>query len=121
MSNKAENEKKKADEVSSYRKWKIDHWDKRIKYYNRKEMQEVGRINGFDGTFAITELSKIPEELLGFLNLHFNAGKRRKAKYSLDDVNTALNEVWEGPGSMEKIFRLEMEYDYDLVFEEKEV
>tara|TARA_B100000809_G_C14873225_1_gene436337 strand:+ start:136 stop:495 length:360 start_codon:yes stop_codon:yes gene_type:complete len=114
-------EVKTEEPVNLMREWKLKHWEDRIANYNKKENMEPGRINGFDGTFAISQTSAIPEDLLGFLNLHFNAGKKRRAKYSIEDINVALNEIWEGPGSMEKICRLEMEYDYDLVHEEEEV
>ena len=112
---------KSEEPVNLMREWKLKHWEKRIAHYNKKENMEPGNLNGFDSTFDIKEASKIPEELLGFLNIHFNAGKKRRAKYSMEDVNKALNEIWEGPGSLEKIFRLEMEHDYDLVHEEEEV
>jgi hypothetical protein len=65
------------------------------------------RLNGFSGTFAITDHRKIPEVLLGFLQHHF--GIYRLKRVSLDKINEALNEIWEGPGSLAKVLNAELE------------
>ena len=56
-------------------------------------------LDEFDGTFAITDHSLIPGGLHNYLAERFyNA--TRLSRVSLDDVNAALNEVWQGPGSL---------------------
>ena len=60
----------------------------KIAFYNQTRFVEnPNHPNGFNGTFAFTSVSKIPD----------------------DKINELLNELWEGPGSLEKIFLLEKE------------
>ena len=63
---------------------------------------------GFKGTFKFSEHRLIPEVYLGFLQRHF--GVLRLTRIKIEEINKLMNEVWEGPGSLEKIFRLEEEY-----------
>ena len=59
---------------------------------------------GFKGTFAFSDHNLIPEIFFDFLQRHFGQYKIRRIP--LDKINEILNELWEGPGSLEKIFRL---------------
>jgi len=60
---------------------------------------------GFTGTWNFTSHRAIPEVLLGFIQRHF--GQYRITRIKLDDINGIMNELWEGPGSLAKIFLLE--------------
>lgn len=69
-------------------------------------------LNSFSGTFAISDHSKIHETLNEYLYEVFYdrvenkwlGGKRHPlAHISLDEINAALNEIWEGPGSVAKV------------------
>ena len=73
----------------------------------KKDIDDPYRLNGFAGTFAITDHRRIPEVLLGFLQHHF--GIYRLKRVSIDKINEALNEIWEGPGSLEKVLNAELE------------
>ncbi len=80
--------------------------DGRIAYY-AKDVDTPYYVNGFNGTFAITEHRRIPEVFLGFLQRHF--GVIRLSRVKIEKINEVLNEIWEGPGSVEKVLRKEME------------
>ena len=79
----------------------------RIAYY-AKDVDTPWYVNGFNGTFDITDHRRIPEVFLGFLQRHF--GVIRLSRVKIEKINEALNEIWEGPGSVEKVLRKEMEY-----------
>jgi len=88
----------------------------KIAFYNKPEFVEnPAHPAGFKGTFAFSDHDLIPEVFLGFLQRHFGVFRVRKIK--LEKINDVLNEVWEGPGSLEKIFRLE----YDMYSSNKPV
>ena len=70
-----------------------------------KDTEQPWLVNGFKGTWAISEHSLIPSNFLNFLHECFPHVDRLK-KVPMDDINRTLNEVWEGPGSVEKILRL---------------
>jgi|TARA_B110000240_G_scaffold19456_1_gene19783 hypothetical protein len=80
----------------------------KIAFYNQTRFVEnPNHPNGFNGTFAFTSVSKIPEVFHAFLQRHF--GQYRIRRLPVDKINELLNELWEGPGSLEKIFLLEKE------------
>lgn len=82
--------------------------EEKIAFYNQPTFVENPRHPaGFRGTWAFSDHSLIPDVLFGFLQRHF--GMMRLRRISLDKINELMNEVWEGPGSLEKIFRLEQE------------
>ena len=62
---------------------------------------------GFRGTWQFSDHSLIPDVFHGFLQRYFGQYKIRRVP--LDKINSLLNELWEGPGSLEKIFRLDEE------------
>jgi hypothetical protein len=64
-------------------------------------------LNSFAGTFAISEHSRIPPELLGVLQMQFQTG--RLSRVSMEDINQFLNTIWQGPGSLTEVFALERE------------
>lgn len=69
-------------------------------------------LNNFSGTFAITDHLLIPNPLMDYLSEKFYKVTRLK-RVSLADINDALNDVWEGPGSMVKITQLTCEMKHD--------
>ena len=73
-----------------------------------KDTEQPWLVNGFKGTWAISEHSLIPSNFLNFLHECFPHVDRLK-KVPMDDINRTLNEVWEGPGSMEKVDRITQE------------
>ena len=79
--------------------------DKIARY--KKDIDNPNTINGFNGTFQISDHQRIAEPLREYLMYKFNTARLRKVP--IEDINDALNEVWEGPGSLEKILRLAYE------------
>jgi len=81
-----------------------------IAYWNTQSTDRPWELNGFNGQFAYTDHSLIPEVLRNFLNEYFwkelPDGRRTFSSLSLDKINSCLNEVWEGPGSMSKIVNI---------------
>ncbi len=73
----------------------------------RKDIDSPYTVNGFTGTWQISDYRKIPEVLIGYLQLKF--GQLRMRRIPIEDINEALNELWEGPGSLEHIFRAQAE------------
>ena len=85
-----------------------------IRYWESAPTQFPNYLNGFNGTWAISDHSRIPEVILEFLLEHFRPrlGEIRKGHVKavdLNEINDLLNEVWEGPGSMVKIVKLTYE------------
>jgi hypothetical protein len=79
----------------------------KIAFYE-KDIDKPYTLNNFNGTFAIQSHAGIAEPLRGFLQRHF--GVMRLERVKIDLINEALNELWDGPGSLEKILRLEHQY-----------
>jgi len=75
----------------------------RISYWN-KDMERPNSINNFDGTFQISDHTRIHEVFIEFIMYSFKTARIRRVP--IEDINELLNEVWEGPGSVEKILRL---------------
>lgn len=75
--------------------------------YQKRNIDRANTVNSFGGTWAISDHSRIPEEVRMFLMLSF--GTARLERVELDKINELLNEVWQGPGSMETILRMERE------------
>lgn len=72
-----------------------------------KDIDNPYTVNGFNGTWAITDHRKIPEVLLGFLQHYF--GQYRVRRIPLDKINEVMNDIWEGPGSLAKVLNAELE------------
>lgn len=84
----------------------------KIAFYNRPEfVDRPDHPAGFKGTFKFTDYKLIPEVYLGYLQRYF--GVLRLSRVSLADINDAMNEVWEGPGSLTKLFTLEEQMRVD--------
>jgi hypothetical protein len=78
----------------------------RIDFYKR-DIDNPFSVNGFRGTWQFSDHGLIPSILHGFLTRYFGIAKLKRVP--LDEINKLMNEVWEGPGSLEKLFRLEAE------------
>lgn len=83
-----------------------DILESKIEFYNR-DIDNRFSVNGFQGTWAFSDHDLIPQIFNGFLQRHF--GVMRIKRIKLEDINALLNELWDGPGSLEKILRLEYE------------
>jgi len=74
-------------------------------YWEQQPTDQPWLVNGFKGTWAFTDHNLIPNSLTNFIMESFPKYERFK-RIPLEDINTLMNEVWEGPGSMVKIQRL---------------
>ena len=80
----------------------------KIAFYNQPQLVENPcHPAGFQGTWAFSDHSLIPDVLHGFLQRYF--GVMRLRRIPLEKINELMNEVWEGPGSLEKVFRMEQD------------
>ena len=82
--------------------------ENKVAFY-RKDIDNPFSVNGFKGTWQFSDHSLIPDTLVGFLLRSFGVGRLKRIP--LEDINKLMNEVWEGPGSLEKIFRLQYEME----------
>lgn len=81
----------------------------KIEFYNQERfVNNPCHPAGFAGTWNFSDHSLIPDVFHEFLQRHFGQYKIRRIP--LNKINQLLNDLWEGPGSLEKIFRLEKEY-----------
>ena len=82
--------------------------ENKVAFY-QKDIDNPFSVNGFKGTWQFSDHSLIPDTLVGFLLRSFGVGRLKRIP--LEDINKLMNEVWEGPGSLEKIFRLQYEME----------
>jgi hypothetical protein len=80
--------------------------ENKINFY-KKDIDNPYSVNGFRGTWKFSDHTLIPDTLFGFLTRHFAQAKLRRIP--LEKINQVMNELWEGPGSLEKLLRLELE------------
>jgi|TARA_B110000305_G_scaffold236122_1_gene296956 hypothetical protein len=83
-------------------------------YWANQNTDDPFGVNGFNGTFAFSDHSLIPEPHVEFLLEYFRKrlGEGRKNHLNvipLEDINEIMNEVWEGPGSVIKLVNLTYE------------
>jgi hypothetical protein len=77
----------------------------KIEFYSQeKYVNDPFHPAGFAGTWAISDHTRIPEQVVEYLQYKFQVSRLRRVP--LEDINQALNEVWEGPGSLSKVFLL---------------
>ena len=80
--------------------------ESKIEFYNREEfLTNPFHPAGFTGTWQFTSHDSIPEVLQGFIQRYF--GQYRIRRVPIESINEIMNDIWEGPGSLEKVFRLE--------------
>ena len=77
--------------------------EQKIEFYSR-DIDTPHLVNGFRGTWQISEHALIPDVLHEYLMYTFRTARLKRVK--IEDINKALNEVWEGPGSLAKVFTL---------------
>ena len=79
-----------------------------VAYWESTPTDQPWLLNGFQGTFAYSDHSLIPQPILEFLHEYYNKrlGDLRKnhiKTIDLNEINDLLNDVWDGPGSMPKL------------------
>lgn len=85
--------------------YKLHAEDSASRYWDRQPTDVPHSLNGFAGTWQISDHRLIAEPLLNYL-LEVYYKYERISRVPLEDINQTLNEVWDGPGSMGKIIRL---------------
>jgi|TARA_R110000803_G_scaffold20150_6_gene52132 hypothetical protein len=88
----------------------------REKFWANQPIDDPNTINGFNGTFAFSKHSRIPQGIVEFLLEHFhkqcsssktaNSKKNHIEAIELDEINELMNRIWDGPGSMNKLATL---------------
>ena len=74
-------------------------------YWETQPTDQPWTLNGFNGTWNFSDHALIPEALKNFIFEFFPKIEKFK-RIPLDEINTLMNDVWEGPGSMVKIERI---------------
>lgn len=83
----------------------------RVDYYSQEEfVNNPSHPNGFAGTWQLQDHAQIPQVLRGYLQRRL--GVMRLRRKPIEEINSALNEVWQGPGSVARI--LELEYELQI-------
>ena len=78
-------------------------------YWANQPTDDPFSVNGFAGTFAFSDHSRIPEPHVEFLLEYFRKRARRNSSEGhikaipLEEINEVMNEVWDGPGSVIKL------------------
>lgn len=80
--------------------------ENKIEFF-KQDIDNPNSVNGFRGTWQFSDHTLIPDTLHSFLTRYFGIAKLRRVP--LDKINEVMNSVWEGPGSLEKLFRLEFQ------------
>ena len=91
--------------------WNTDVEKDKIAFWDKQPTDTVGCLNSFDGTWDIRNHDDIPNSLLDFIMEKFNTIWLKQIP--LGKINSLLNEVWEGSGSMSKIVQLTYEIKRD--------
>lgn len=84
--------------------WKATAEDA-IRYWNEQPTDNPNSLNGFDGTWNITDHDLIPNSLQDFVSEMFYSATRLD-RVPMANINELLNDVWDGPGSMPKLIVL---------------
>lgn len=79
-----------------------------VAFWESQPTDQPHTLNGFNGTWAFSDHSLIPDALRNFLGEYFYkevADTRRNQlnRIPLDKINSCLNDIWAGPGSMATI------------------
>lgn len=80
--------------------------ERQIEFY-KKDIDNPNSVNGFRGTWNFSDHHLIPSIFNQLLLRHF--GVNRLSRIPLAKINTFLNDLWDGPGSLEKLLWLEYE------------
>lgn len=88
-----------------------------IEKWKTRDIDRVGAVNNFSGTWAITDHDLIPEAVRDFLFEAFSVN-RKLHNVELSEINRVLNENWMGPGSIavlrEKTYKMKRMRHEDL-------
>lgn len=79
-----------------------------ITYWEKQPTDQPWLVNGFKGTWNFSDHNLIPDSLRGFIIESFPKVEKFK-RIPLEQINSLMNDVWEGPGSMVKIVKLTQE------------
>jgi glucan phosphorylase len=90
----------------------------RTAFWAKQPIDDPQTIAGFNGTFAFTNHLLIPQGVTEFLLEHFH--KKCFQAIELDEINELMNEIWEGPGSMNKLATLTNEMRLARLWEPEE-
>lgn len=80
--------------------------ESKIAFYE-KDIDNPYSVNGFKGTWQFSSHNTIPEVLHGLLQRYF--GVYRIRRIPIGKINAFMNEIWDGPGSLKKVFEFEEE------------
>lgn len=99
-----------------------------IDFWKSQPTDQPWLLNGFRGTWAFSDHELIPGPIREFLVEYFHdrLGEMRRGHVRtipLEEINEVMNKVWEGPGSMPKLYALMFEMrnnrvnraDYDKI------
>lgn len=78
---------------------------KHANYWVNQSPTEDHALDNFNGTWQISDHALVPTAVRNYLVELFTK-KERFSQIPLEDINQALNSVWEGPGSMAKLILL---------------
>jgi len=73
-------------------------------YWKTRINDAPHNVNGFNGTWNISAHQNIPSPVRNYLSEYFYS-YTKLSRVPMDEINKALNEVWEGPGSMELLIK----------------
>lgn len=74
----------------------------RARYWESQPTDQPHLLNGFKGTWNFSDYNLIPEPIQDFLLEVFHPQEKLK-RIPLEDLNKAINDFWDGPGSMPKL------------------
>jgi len=76
-----------------------------VDYWSTQATDVPSIVNGFNGTWAISDYKLIPSSLMDFVSEMFFSSTKL-SRVPMSDINKVLNDAWDGPGSMPKIINL---------------
>jgi len=70
-------------------------------YWSKQSTDARGTLNSFDGEWNFSDHQLIPDVLMNLIEeMFFFRYNNKISKVPLSEINQALNEIWQGPGSM---------------------
>ena len=76
-----------------------------LTYWKNQPTDKAHLLNGFKGTWNFSDHNLIPEPIRNFVIEAFPKIEKFN-RIPLEDINTLMNDVWEGPGSMPKLMQI---------------
>ena len=93
-------------------------------YWDNSPTDNPYLLNGFNGQFKFNDHSLIPQELSEFFHEYYRnklkegRSRRHIEQIELDELNTLINKLWDGPGSMSKIVRMKYKLKANRLLED---